>query len=61
MRSHDEGRVEHLIITVPSDISGSVESESLLRRALTAGADVTVVAPEVASSGPRGTTALLRW
>jgi len=60
-RSLDEGRVEHLLIAVPSEPSRSQSAESLLRRALDTGADVTVVAPEAANLGPDGAAALLRW
>jgi hypothetical protein len=60
-RSFDEGRVEHLLITVPSEPSRSSFSESLLRRALATGAGVTVVPPEAASLGEGGVSALLRW
>jgi len=60
-RSLDEGRVEHLLIAVPSEPSRSPSAESLLRRALDTGADVTVVAPEGANLGPDGAAALLRW
>ena len=60
-RSLDEGRVEHLFVRVPSAPARSSSSESLLRRALATGADVTVVPPEAARLGPGGVSALLRW
>lgn len=60
-RAFDEGRIEHLLIAMPSESSGPAASESLLRRALATGADVTIVPPEAADLEPGGAAALLRW
>lgn len=60
-RSLEQGRVEHLILAVPSTPSSVPSAESLLRRALETGADVTVVSPESARLGSASAAALLRW
>lgn len=60
-RSLDEGRVEHLLITAAEQPSQAAIRESLLRRALETGADVTVVPPGSPELGASGASAFLRW
>jgi hypothetical protein len=60
-RSLDEGRVGHLLITAPERQSQAAVGESLLRRALETGAEVTVFAPGAPGLGASGASAILRW
>jgi hypothetical protein len=60
-RSLDEGRVEHLLISAPEQPSQAAIRESLLRRALETGAEVTVFAPGARELAASGAAALLRW
>jgi hypothetical protein len=60
-RSLDEGRVEHLLISAPEQPSQATIRESLLRRALETGAEVTVFARGAPELGTSGASALLRW
>lgn len=57
-RALAEGRVERLLLAVPPRGARSPRAESLLRRALATGAELTVVP---AGALPAGIAALLRW
>jgi hypothetical protein len=60
-RSVDQGRVQHLLLEAPSEGAWSPLAESLLRRALQTGAEVTPVPLGAGDLGPAGAAALLRW
>jgi hypothetical protein len=60
-RALAEGRVEHLLLDAIARPETSATEETLLRRALETGAQVTVVEAASAEVGPDGVAALLRW